>query len=273
MSPRRDWCGTKPSGNLNEADQAPPPRTMPAFPEGEKHYECITQDGFMPTWGKAEVAEVAQDNRFDEIVVGAGPIIPRWSGTAANPANLLYFGVSQGFPSNADFDYAVKSFQAAADDWNAINFGVTINRTTDRAKANFVLVYYKPSRDSFDKGTVARAFFPNKVDDVRCYDLALTDPEERKYLKNTFLHEIGHIIGLRHEFAIKADEQGNGPEGMGAIQFGSENKHSVMSYDAVNYMQDTDKHDVVEFYKLPNRFNINGVEITDFIPKPLPVQL
>ena len=89
MSPRRDWCGTKPSSNLNEADQAPPPKTMPAFPKGEKHYECITQDGLMPTWGKAEEAEVAQDDGFDKIVVGSGPIIPRWDGTAANPAKLL----------------------------------------------------------------------------------------------------------------------------------------------------------------------------------------
>lgn len=232
---------------------------------------CITQHGKMHTWGKAEYAEVAQDDGFDQIVVGDGPIIPRWSGTAANPAKLLYFGVRQGFPSDTDFDYAVKSFQEAADDWNAINFGVTINRTTDRAKANFVLVYYKPGSNDSDKSVLASAFFPNQVDDVRCYELALTDADQRKYLKNTFLHEIGHIIGLRHEFAIKGDKLGNDPEGQGAKQFGSENEHSVMSYDPINYIQDTDKHDVLEFYKLPNRSKIDGVEVTDFIPKPLPV--
>jgi hypothetical protein len=37
-------------------------------------------------------------------------------------------------------------------------------------------------------------------------------------------------------------------------------------------MQEKDKHDVVEFYKLSNRSKINDVEIIDFIPKPLPVQ-
>jgi hypothetical protein len=89
MSSRKDWCGTKPSAALNEADQAPPPKTMPAFPEGEKHYECLTQDGVMGTWGKAERAEVAQKDGFHKIVIGSGPIIPRWSGTGANPAKLL----------------------------------------------------------------------------------------------------------------------------------------------------------------------------------------
>jgi hypothetical protein len=167
----------------------------------------------------------------------------------------------------------VKSFQAAADEWNAINFGVTINHTTDRAKANFVLVYYKPNSTDRDANVVASAFFPNRVRDLRCYDLALTDADERKNLRNTFLHEIGHIIGLRHEFAIKGDKLGNASEGQGAKQFGSENEHSVMSYDPINNIQDTDKHDIVEFYKLPNRFKIDGVEVTDFVPKPLPVRV
>lgn len=63
---------------------------MPAFPEGEKHYDCITQDGMMYTLGKAETAKVAQHDGFDHIVVGDGSIIPRWSGTAANPTKLLY---------------------------------------------------------------------------------------------------------------------------------------------------------------------------------------
>jgi hypothetical protein len=64
---------------------------MSEVPTGEKHYECITQDGFMDTFGKAEEADAAthDDNGRHTIVVGSGPIIPRWSGTAAKPANLL----------------------------------------------------------------------------------------------------------------------------------------------------------------------------------------
>jgi hypothetical protein len=166
----------------------------------------------------------------------------------------------------------VNSFEAAAKEWNDIKFGVTITRTTDRAKANFVLVYYKPDpSDKKAKDVTASAFFPNQVKDLRCYNLSLTDEWCRGHLKNTFLHEIGHIIGLRHEFAIKGNRT-RLPEKNGATQFGSLNQWSVMSYTEEQYIQETDKEDVLKFYKLPNGFEIDGVKVTDFIPKPLPVK-
>lgn len=108
--------------------------------------------------------------------------------------------------------------------------------------------------------------------DVRCYEFALKDAHQRSILKNTFLHEIGHILGLRHEFAIVEDTEGNGPESQPAVQFGSKNPISVMSYEDVVYIQPTDKEDIVKFYQLPNRFKIDDVEVTDFIPKPLPAR-
>jgi len=129
-----------------------------------------------------------------------------------------------------------------------------------------VVKYIKPE---VEEGILASAFFPNEVDDLLVYDFTLVDPTWRARLKNTFLHELGHVIGLRHEFAIKSDGQGHGPEGQGAKQFGSKNPHSVMSYDDINEIQDTDKHDVKEFYKLPNRSKIGGTKIFDYVPKAL----
>ena len=123
--------------------------------------------------------------------------------------------------------------------------------------------YYKPNRGGNDEGVIASAFFPNKVEDVLVYDKTLVEPFWRGVLKNSFLHEIGHIIGLRHEFALEQESESP------AQRFGSKNEHSVMSYDKINYIQETDKKDVKDFYNLPNRHLINGVPVKDYAPKPL----
>lgn len=116
---------------------------------------------------------------------------------------------------------------------------------------------------------MASAFFPNSVEDVLIYDKSLTDPFWKKYLMNTLLHEIGHIIGLRHEFALDVGDDGKTKEDIPAQRFGSKNEHSVMSYDAINIIQDTDIKDVKAFYELKNRVLLNGVPVTDYTPKPL----
>jgi Met-zincin len=169
--------------------------------------------------------------------------------------------------ANIDYRYTASSFQQAADEWNALSFGIAISATTDQAKANFLVKYYKPTPP---ERWLAKAFFPNEVKDVLVYDRTLVEPDWRKVLKNTFLHEIGHIIGLRHEFANDPNPKDNNkPFESPAQRFGSVNPHSVMSYDDVNYINDMDKKDVKDFYKLGNRSLINGVPITDYAPKPL----
>lgn len=94
---------------------------------------------------------------------------------------------------------------------------------------------------------------------------------------NTFLHEIGHILGLRHEFALdirtEGPKKGQMRESVGT-RFGSVNPHSVMSYDAVNYINETDIKDVKAFYELPNGkklLNVVDVEVpvTDYTPQLL----
>jgi hypothetical protein len=115
---------------------------------------------------------------------------------------------------------------------------------------------------------LAQAFFPHEVDqDVIVYSYALED-DNRSILKAIFLHEIGHILGLRHEFAIEPDDKGNGPEGFGAKQFLAKNRNSVMSYrNFPPEMQDSDRTQTVAFYKLPNGFMIGNSPVTDFQPK------
>jgi hypothetical protein len=264
----RNWCGTEPSGNINKENQAPYPETEAmAELEGKAHYPCVTQQGNTPTFGVDP--SLKHNPKGDGMVVGVGPIIPRWvPGT-----KLRYFVVREGFPNDVDFNYSSQAFAEACKEWNDIKFGVYISPTNDRKVANFVVKYFKPpppapGEDPDD--TIASAFFPNEVKDVRVYDFTLVTPKWRAILKNSFLHEIGHIIGLRHEHAIVGDARGNKPEKTQAHQFGDKNPISVMSYEDKNEIQDSDKKDVIAFYKLANRFLIDDTPITDFVAKPLP---
>jgi len=264
----RDWCGTKPSGKINIENQAPSPETEAmAHPEGKDHYPCVTQQSNLPVFGRDP--SLKNNTRGDGLVIGDGPIIPRWvPGT-----KLQYFVIREGFPNDDDFKYSAQAFQEACKEWNDINFGAHISPTNDRKVANFVVKYYKPPPPPPGKKpnrTIASAFFPNAVEDVLVYDFTLVTPKWRAILKNSFLHEIGHIIGLRHEHAIVADTHGNGPEKSKAHQFGVKNPISVMSYEDKNEIQESDKEDVIAFYKLANHTMIDDTPITDFVAKPLP---
>jgi hypothetical protein len=240
-----------------------------ASPSEEKHaYPCITQQGFKPTF-----AEPPQDENVpaggEGIVIGIGNLIPRWKANKADPTTLLYFVDGTGWPSEEDEKYATEAFAAAAQQWSDIAFGITFAPASDRAGANFLIKYHKAPAGSPEAGVLASAFFPNQVEDVLIYDLSLTDSFWRKHLVNTLLHEIGHIIGLRHEFALDRDENGQPREGMGAQRFGSINPKSVMSYEDVNEIRDSDVVDVKAFYELVNRSRINGVRVVDYTPRPL----
>ena len=55
------------------------------------------------------------------------------------------------------------------------------------------------------------------------YKLAFTEGFKQDMWR-FFLHELGHVLGLRHEFAIAE-------EGRGAVTLGADNEKSVMAYD------------------------------------------
>ncbi|KAF2731455.1 hypothetical protein EJ04DRAFT_442969 [Polyplosphaeria fusca] len=246
---------------------------MAEYSEEKQPYPCVTQDGFMPTFGLPPQDEHANQNSNGRhtIVVGMKDVVPRWTASKTSPTKLLYFVVRDGFASDADHKYTADSFQAAANQWNAIGFGVNISAAPEKALAHFLVKYYKPRPNNVDKdsGTIASAFFPNEVKEVRIYDKTLTEAKWREILMNSLLHEIGHIIGLRHEFALTARKDNGDLRESPAQRFGSTNEHSVMSYDDVNIIQESDKKDVLDFYALPNRTLLNGVDLFDYTPKPL----
>jgi hypothetical protein len=228
---------------------------------------CETQDGHQATWGAAPASHFTTDPEDNEsLVIGIGPIIPRWDVHREPNRKLLYFVQKNGFPSGDAALFAASTLQQAADEWNKLGLGVTITSTNDPAAANFDLVY-KPS--SPGSRTLARAFFPNEGNqDVIVFERSFSSQANKDILKNIFMHELGHVLGLRHEFAITGDPAKDlKAEGAGAVQFMGNNYYSIMSYNFPPTMQQSDKDGTQAFYKLNNGFLVNGSPVTDYVPQ------
>ncbi|KAF7533981.1 hypothetical protein G7054_g6622 [Neopestalotiopsis clavispora] len=237
-------------------------------------YPCHTQEEEDPSYGPAPVSNLAGttgDNAPDEpdsLVVGYGTIVPRWDVTLPGARKLQYFVRTDGFPSESQARSAARSFQEAADSWNELELGIIISETTEEESANFCLVYQVNPVKGTGRSTLARAFFPHEADqDVIVFSRAF-DRDAVPILKNIFQHEIGHILGLRHEFAITGDAAKDlKPEGEGAVQYLENNYNSIMSYNFPPRIQASDQDQIVQFYGLANGHMMNGSPITDYQPQ------
>ena len=237
-------------------------------------YPCDTQEEEDPSFGPAPISNLAGttgDNNPDEpdsLVVGYGTIVPRWDVHLTQGRVLHYFVQEESFTSPDQARSAAKTFQEAADTWNELELGVVIQETTDQNRANFYLAYKPNPTVGPGRNTLARAFFPHEVDqDVIVFSRAF-DASAKPILKNICQHEIGHILGLRHEFAITGDDKKDiKPEGEGAIQFLTNNYNSIMSYNFPPKLQDSDREQVTQFYKLSNGYMIGGSPVTDYQPQ------
>jgi hypothetical protein len=78
------------------------------------------------------------------------------------------------------------------------------------------------------------------------------------YLKNILTHELGHVLGLRHEFAPEKEP------GTGAIVWGPRNPLSVMSYTFPPQIQPSDRVYTKTFYA--HNGPIGNVNVQDHIP-------
>ncbi|KAK7905873.1 hypothetical protein LTR67_000597 [Exophiala xenobiotica] len=196
-------------------------------------YICKTQDGFMPTFGHL-------------------PLSATTGGSSQPPGTHPI--MTSTFDNKDNADLATKLLQQAGKLWNSCGCGVTFTATTDPKKAHFDVVYNKNGND----GATAMAFFPNNIDKVYIYPEAFNDPSTKSQLLNTFTHELGHVLGLRHEHAAA--------EG-GAVQIGEMNPNSIMSYNReTRSLQQSDRSGLLKIYGYNNGDKIDKVPVTDFVP-------
>lgn len=182
-------------------------------------------------------------------MVGLFKQIPRWKYDSV----INFATYADGYPAPGDAIYAANCLIEAAEVWSSAKIGVTFKWVPNVEDAAFVLAY------GGEKSRVlASAFFPSNspLEFMYVYQHGFDKTEQTSkrgkftnhgIMKNVFLHELGHVLGLRHEFAMNPDDDFEG----GAYRIGSANIESVMSYVFPPELQESDVQDARYFYKHP----------------------
>ncbi|KAF3902067.1 hypothetical protein ABW21_db0200320 [Orbilia brochopaga] len=125
------------------------------------------------------------------------------------------------FPTPENAEYAARCFEEATWAWGTIPVGFI--RVLAKEDAFFSIIF---SRQPPNGTTTIIAFFPNDPPEKRTitiYPFAFA-PVNRDALANMLCHELGHVLGLRHEFA--AEKELHEPSRL----WGDPNPESVMNY-------------------------------------------
>jgi len=239
-------------------------RTTPVVPitnTADVGANAIVQDSETPSSNRY-VCLTQPKSKRKAIQVGQGgtkPEIARWV-----PGSVLKYATpSNAYPDSGKADLALSLFAEAIKLWNEVGV-VKFQRADREVDANIILRYAGPPPTD---GTRARGFFPDakKTNYIELYSFAF-DPSQVGILKWVFLHELGHVLGLRHEFANDIDPQDNTVFEGGSVTVGARNSLSIMSYEPNRDFQQSDKDGTKTFYGYKNEALINNVKVHDYTP-------
>ncbi|KAK6359930.1 hypothetical protein TWF696_001056 [Orbilia brochopaga] len=132
---------------------------------------------------------------------------------------ISYYVGCDTFPTSEDAEYVAKCFKDATQAWDAIP--VKFERVSARDDAFFSVLFSKHAPDG---STPAKAFFPNSPPERRTVTVYSVAFAYRDAMVNIFCHELGHVLGLRHEFAAVSELD------RPSVLWGVVNPESVMNY-------------------------------------------
>ncbi|KAL9480527.1 hypothetical protein ACSS6W_005313 [Trichoderma asperelloides] len=177
---------------------------------------------------------VTEEDAGKEARVGWKGHATRWKKGSV----LRYIVCAETFPSLELAALTTREAAKAALTWQ--NIGARLEEVGRDEKATFAIKYcFEP--DDCRRDVYARAFLPKtSPGELFVYELALKSSNVG-FLTNILAHEFGHILGLRHEFAVET-----------SFLWGEANDRSVMNYFSdLNQLQvgEQDREDLATYYE------------------------
>jgi Pregnancy-associated plasma protein-A len=198
-------------------------------------YNCITQPKQSPA----------------AVVIGWNGRIDIWS-----PQATVNYVVNRSGLSVEQAGMMGWQFALAHSAWNAAGVGVTFNLVSNPDDAAFEVVFGGHSDIAS-----AMAFFPNTdvLSRILVYDNWFTADET--FRNKVALHELGHTLGLRHEFAPETEQ------GTGAVVFGPRDEFSIMTYNFDrNFLSNNDVCGTKALYATPAGTFLGGLAVNRIVP-------
>lgn len=215
---------------------------------------CVLEDAF-----NGCNACITQEDAEGELraYVGSKGYATRWERGSV----LRYTVCTETFPSPQWATLVAREVETAVLMWPDI--GIHFKKVGRDEKVTFAIRYF-PKPDDGRSNVYARAFFPDNTRGilfVNVYKFAL-HPANVEFLANIFAHELGHVLGLAHEFAVKS-----------SFLIGKENEGSIMNYHKhLSELQVgvQDREELMSHYECDGRQH-EGLYIKDIKPRLFPV--
>jgi len=219
---------------------------------GENNTPCITDSRGYPTPKNRSMEEIVVDASEGFIPLWAKKVNLRWR---FNPQVDVFFKHSDRAKRE------IRRLLAEA----IIQWGDAAPVTfSERNDAWDFEIEIRPNNCRNGGCTLARAFFPDSGRHQLALYPKLFEQSETEQVE-TFVHELGHIFGLRHFFADVKEQA------YPSVKFGrdQDNPFTIMNYGNKSILTDADKSDLKLLYQKVwsgELTEINGTQIITFYP-------